>query len=203
MNRPWRHTGVSGSDYDTRIAALERAGQDIHGEADFVESFSPATVLDAGCGTGRVAIELARRGISVAGIDRDTDMLNTARGKAPQIDWYLEDLATFTIPDTTGPDMIDRAQLRRFDVIVMAGNVMIFVDAGTEEAVIANMARHLSSGGRLISGFQLHPGGLALASYDSFATRAGLELAERWSTWDRDTWTPNSDYAVSVHQLPA
>lgn len=58
----WRKTGVSGTTYDARFAHLERAGHKMHGEADFVASFEVHSVLDAGCGTGRVAIELARRG---------------------------------------------------------------------------------------------------------------------------------------------
>ena len=54
------HDGVQrGADYDARWHHLEAAGHAIHGEADFVCRFSPVSVLDAGCGTGRVAIELA------------------------------------------------------------------------------------------------------------------------------------------------
>ena len=56
-----------GDAYDARWVALEAAGRSVHGEADLVEALlgeaeipSPA-VLDAGCGTGRVAAELARR----------------------------------------------------------------------------------------------------------------------------------------------
>ncbi|MEX0800898.1 MAG: hypothetical protein WD379_06760 [Dehalococcoidia bacterium] len=32
------------------------------------------------------------------------------------------------------------------------------------------------------------------------AANAGLALAERWSTWDRDAWDTGNDYAVSVHR---
>ena len=38
-------------------------------------------MLDAGCGTGRVAIELAARGFSVVGMDLDEAMLDTARAE--------------------------------------------------------------------------------------------------------------------------
>jgi SAM-dependent methyltransferase len=155
----------------------------------------PVSVLDAGCGTGRVAIELARRGLRVAGIDRDADMIQTARQKAPGLDWFEQDIASYTIPDSADP-----AQPRRFDAIVMAGNVMIFLDAGTETRVVANLARHLAPGGKLIAGFQLHPGGLDAARYDAYAASAGLVLVERWATWDRLPWSESSDYAVSVHQ---
>ncbi|MEO9254528.1 MAG: SAM-dependent methyltransferase, partial [Tepidiformaceae bacterium] len=86
---------------------------------------------------------------------------------------------------------------RSFDAIVMA--VMIFLQTGTENAVVANMARHLQAGGVLIAGFQVIPGRLAVQGYDEIAVGAGLALAERWSTWNRDAWDTASDYAVSVH----
>src|SRR5215207_5999851 len=60
-----------GAAYDQRFERLAAAGHDIHGEASFVAGYEPGTVLDAGCGTGRVAIELARRGIRTVGIDLD------------------------------------------------------------------------------------------------------------------------------------
>ena len=43
--------------YADRFRAMARRGEDTHGEASFVASLvaPPATVLDAGCGTGRVS----------------------------------------------------------------------------------------------------------------------------------------------------
>jgi SAM-dependent methyltransferase len=193
-DRPGGIPGISGHAYDARFAALARAGQDVHGEVNFVAALGVSSVLDAGCGTGRVAIELARRGFEVVGIDRDPEFMRLARQKAPHLSWYEADLATVTL---TTPAQ----ELRSFDAIVLAGNVMIFLDAGTEQTVIANLSRHLAPGGFLVSGFQLHqPGKIPLASYDTYATRAGLTLVERWATWDRDPWHPTSDYAVSVHR---
>jgi SAM-dependent methyltransferase len=193
-DRPWGIPGISGHAYDARFAALARAGQDVHGEVNFVAALGVSSVLDAGCGTGRVAIELARRGFEVVGVDRDPEFMRLARQKAPHLTWCEADLATVTL---TTPAQ----ELCVFDAIVLAGNVMIFLDAGTEQAVIANLSRHLAPGGFLVSGFQLHqPGKITLASYDASATRVGLTLAERWATWDCDPWHPTSDYAVSVHR---
>jgi SAM-dependent methyltransferase len=188
--------GIGGEWYEARFAALERAGKYLHGEADFVASLGVASVLDAGCGTGRVAIELARRGLQVVGVDRDADMLRVARQKAPHLEWSLGDLAGLEL---SAPQA---SEGRRFEAIVLAGNVMIFLDAGTEEVVMHSLARHLAPGGFLVAGFQLHPGGLDLAQYDLYATRAGLELVERWATWERGAWDRWSDYAVSVHRRP-
>ncbi|RLT35214.1 MAG: class I SAM-dependent methyltransferase [Chloroflexi bacterium] len=187
----WLETrNVSGDSYDATYTRRAAAGEDVHGEANFVQRFAPSSVLDAGCGTGRVGRELARRGVDVVGIDIDPEMLGTARRTTPDLDWRLADLATVELS-------------RAFDVVVLAGNVMIFLTPGTEGAVLANLARHLHPGGRLIAGFQLAPDRLPIARYDALAADAGLQPLERWSTWDGDAWTESSTYAVSVHQRPS
>jgi len=178
-----------GNDYDVRFEAKAKAGEDVHGEATFVESLGVGSALDAGCGTGRVAIELARRGIDVVGADVDPAMLDAARRKAPDLPWLEADLMRLDLG-------------RTLECVVMAGNVMIFLAPGTEAAVVANMARHLSGGGLLVAGFQLLPGRLTLAAYDEAATAAGLDLVERWATWDREPFVEGGDYAVSVHRRP-
>src|SRR5688572_4099844 len=184
----WLNTRrVEGDEYDKTYRQRESAGENVHGEADFVERFGPRSVLDAGCGTGRVGIELARRGVEVVGVDIDERMLGTARSKAPDIEWHLGDLAQIDLG-------------RKFDAIVMAGNVMIFLTPGTEGAVLKNLARHLAPSGVLVAGFQLAMGYLDLDEYDRLAGEAGLELAERYSTWHNDRWTWDSHYAVSVHR---
>jgi 2-polyprenyl-3-methyl-5-hydroxy-6-metoxy-1,4-benzoquinol methylase len=167
----------------------------VHGEASFVAALGVTSVLDAGCGTGRVAIELARRGGEVMGIDRDPEFIRLARHKAPQLTWLEADLAAFRLTTVA-------SELRRFEAIVLAGNVMIFLDAGSEASVISNLVRHLAPGGFLVAGFQLHQAGkITLAQYDAYAACAGLTLTERWATWERHPWQPDADYAVSVHRL--
>lgn len=173
--------------YDARYEARAAAGEDVHGEAAFVAHYDLRTILDAGCGTGRVARELARRGYAVVGVDLDPRMLATARRKAPQLEWREADLATLQLE-------------RRFDAIVLAGNVMLFVTTGTEGAVLSNLAQLLNPGGLLIAGFQLQAGRLSLARYDALAADAGLALSERWSTWQRAPWQAGDEYAVSVHR---
>jgi hypothetical protein len=84
----------------------------------------------------------------------------------------------------------------------MAGNVMIFVEPGSESTVVARCAGHLDPGGRLVVGFQLGAGGLDLADYDTMAADAGLVLEARSATWDGQPWTVGGDYAVSVHKQP-
>jgi hypothetical protein len=52
----------------------------------------------------------------------------------------------------------------------------------------------------LIAGYSLHPGGPGIDDHDELASGAGLELEDRWSTWDRRPFGPLSSYAVSVHR---
>lgn len=178
-----------GQAYQARVDELAASGASMHGEADLVAGYFPARVLDAGCGTGRVGIELAARNIAVTGVDADPQMLAVARRLAPQLDWRLGDLSSTSLPAGV------------FDVVVMAGNVMIFLQPGTEAVVVSNLAGALAPGGWLVAGFQLGRRSWDIADYDAWAAEAGLALAERWATWDRQPWR-KGDYAVSVHRMP-
>jgi SAM-dependent methyltransferase len=182
--------GERGDAYDARWREMEAEGQNPHGEADFVHRYAPRRVLDGGCGTGRVGIELARRGVEVVGVDLDPAMLGTARAKAPHITWIHADLGAVEL----GTDP--------FDVVVLAGNVMIFVAAGTERDVVDRCAGALRPGGRLVAGFQLQPGRYDLNAYDTDATACGLVLEGRFATWHGDPFVTGGDYAVSVHLRP-
>jgi SAM-dependent methyltransferase len=173
-----------GDTYQQRFDELAASGVDVHGEVAFVLAYSPASVLDAGCGTGRVAAELARRGVAdVVGVDVDASMLATARRSLPDIEWVESDLAALDLG-------------RRFDAVVMAGNVPLFTPAGTEAALVAGCARHV--GRLLVAGFQLGRG-YSLADYDAHCSAVELGLADRFATWDRQPFVDGGDYAVSVH----
>lgn len=178
-----------GDSYQQRFDTLRAQGVDVHGEADFVGAFGPRSVLDAGCGTGRVALELARRGVEVVGVDSDASMLATARRLGPDVHWVEADLTELDLE-------------RAFDVVVMAGNVPLFTPPGTEAALVAGCARHVRPGGVLIAGFQLDRD-YDLATYDAHCRAAGLELTERWATWDRNPLPGDGSYAVSVHRRSA
>jgi SAM-dependent methyltransferase len=183
-----------GQDYDVRWQRLAASGAAVHGEADLIESLlresGGTRVLDAGCGTGRVAVELAARGFSVVGLDVDPTMLTAAHAKAPELRWIEADLVDAG------------AQLdETFDLVALPGNVMIFVERGTERRVVDQLAALMERGGLLVAGFQLRTGRLTLDRYDELAAAAGLEPVDRWATWDRQPFS-GGDYAVSVHRLP-
>jgi SAM-dependent methyltransferase len=190
-----RRVDIGADEYDERWQTLAAAGQEIHGEADLVEALLrehdlDGPVLDAGCGTGRVGVELANRGFAVTGVDLDPALLDAARVKDQRPEWIVADLAALGPGVAPGP----------FAAVVMAGNVMIFVARGTERAVVRNLAHRLGEGGVLIAGFQLTAGRLDVAEYDGYCAAAGLERVDHYATWDRQPLGPSPDYVVAVHR---
>ena len=72
--------------YEALAAVYDALGEDIDykGFADFYEAsfqkagLTPSLVLDLGCGTGKMTVELAKRGYDMIGIDGSAEMLSHA-----------------------------------------------------------------------------------------------------------------------------
>ena len=86
---------------------------DYKGWADFFDAVcareskeKPSLVLDLGCGTGSMTIELARRGYDMTGIDISPEMLDIARERAEgeglggNILWLCQDMREFELYGT-------------------------------------------------------------------------------------------------------
>ena len=119
-----------------RIRATVRAGRDRMRER--LLSWLPAnlegrTILDAGCGTGALAVEAARRGAHVTAIDLSPTLIALAEERLPS------ELGAGRIDFRVG-DMFDEG-LGRFDHVV-AMDSLIHYDA-------ADIVRVLSAFGRL------------------------------------------------------
>jgi SAM-dependent methyltransferase len=174
-------------EYETRWDRRAAEGGDVHGEADFVMHHAPTSVLDAGCGMGRVGIELHRRGVDVVGADLDPDLLERARRRAPHLDWHEIDLADLELG-------------RTFDIVVMAGNVLPFARPERRPMMIAALARHVAPAGLLIAGASLRPDWPGVDDQDDWARTAGLVRVDRFAGWGREPWAAHADYAVSVYR---
>jgi SAM-dependent methyltransferase len=188
----------SAAGYAERFERLAASGQDVHGEATLCASLAApgSRVLDAGCGTGRVAMRLAELGYDCAGVDLDESMLAVARERAPHLPWVAADLAEV--------DLLAQGH-EPFDLVVAAGNVVPLVAAGTEGRVVARLAAHLAGTGLLVSGFGLDrahlppaAGLLLLDDYDAWCSAAGLTLLHRLATWGGAAYE-GGGYAVSIH----
>jgi len=126
------------------IRATVRAGRDRMRAlmlAELPADLRGARVLDAGCGTGTMAVELAQRGAQVVAVDISPALIEIARKRAPEglaIDWHAG-------------DMLDPA-LGRFDHVV-AMDSMIYYSAADIAALLHKAAPRLA--GRFI--FTLAP----------------------------------------------
>jgi SAM-dependent methyltransferase len=132
-------------------------------------------VLDVGCGPGRHAHELARRGVLVHGIDISEPFVELARRDAPPG-------ATFQRLDARALPFDGE-----FDAAVcLCQGAFGLMTAGCEDAtVIAGMARALRPGGRLaLSAFNAY---FAVKYHDAAAFDADLGIAhERTEVRDPD-----------------
>jgi SAM-dependent methyltransferase len=92
-----------------------------------------ATVLDLGCGAGRIAHALIALGHPVVAVDNSPEMLEHVRGAEKM----LADIRTLELR-------------RRFDCVLLASNLVNCVDAATRDAMLLACARHVAPDGCVV-----------------------------------------------------
>ena len=117
------------------------------GECDFIEeeiNFNKSyKILDVGCGTGRHAIELSKRGYDVTGIDLSESQLKRAREKASEqkldIDFQLQDARELEFS-------------REFDLVIMIceGGFSLMETDDMNYQILQSISRTLKPHGKLI-----------------------------------------------------
>lgn len=185
--------------YAERFRAMADRGEDVHGEAALFARLvpAPARVLDAGCGTGRIAVRLDELGYDVVGVDVDATMLDHARTAAPALDWRHADLATMDLG-------------RTFDAVLVAGNTIPLLEDGTLAAACERLAAHTDPGGAVVCGFGLDAAHLPgdcpptpVEEVDAAMIAAGLSPVRRFGSWEGVGFDPAGGYVVTVHtRLP-
>ncbi|PWJ24500.1 methyltransferase family protein [Branchiibius hedensis] len=96
-------------------------------------------VLEFAIGTGRVAIPLKQRGLSVSGIEFSAPMAERLHRKDPALPIVIGDMATQTVPG--GP----------FSLVYLVFNTIGNLRTQAEQvACFANAARHLARGGAFV-----------------------------------------------------
>jgi len=101
-------------------------------------------VLELGCGTGRVALHLARAGFEITGLDNSPVMLKIARQKLARAG--LSEKARLL-----EADLADFALERRFALATLAVNTfMHFCSIADQLRVLTAARRHLEPGGLLV-----------------------------------------------------
>lgn len=177
--------------YIERFRAMEANGDDLGGEARFIDTMAPrkARILDAGCGPGRVGALLAASGHDVVGVDVDPVLIEAATTDRPGPHWLVGDLALLDLP-ARGID-------EPFDLIACVGNVVPFLAPSTRRLTLANLGRHLAPGGRLVVAFGSGRG----YEFDEFfqdATSQGLRAEVLLESFDLRPFTDRSTFLVAV-----
>jgi SAM-dependent methyltransferase len=196
----WDREGNSES-HIAHFAGLAAAGEDLEGEARFIDAMAPrgATILDAGCGAGRVAAALTRMGHRALGVDRDARLVEAARAAHPDTAYAVRDLL-----EVTPRWLAAEGHPTAYDLVVLAGNVMVFLAPGTERAVLQRMRDLLRPGGRLVAGFATDRE-YTVRALDADAGSVGLRVEARFSTWHLDAWPSghrDAGWAVTILRLP-
>jgi len=108
----------------------------------------PGTVLDLGCGTGRLAEPLAALGHAVTGVDNEPDMLRELRlARGVEADIERLDLGT------------------RFDAVLLMSHFVDTADVDLVDAVLKTVRRHVAEDGFAI--VERHPPGWAFTVTES------------------------------------
>lgn len=151
--------------YDAAVAHIP-----VEPAVDFLQPLAHGGALEFAIGTGRIAVPLAARGVSVTGIDLTPDMVAQLRQKTDAIPVELGDMTTTTVEGT-------------FSLVYLVFNTI--VNLPTQEAQVAcfrNAAAHLSPGGRFVieadllpdegrKVFALRDGYLGIDEYDADTQR--------------------------------
>ncbi|HEY8472457.1 MAG TPA: class I SAM-dependent methyltransferase [Natronosporangium sp.] len=108
---------------------------------DFLAGLAPGgRALELAIGTGRVALPLSARGVTVAGIDNSAAMVAVLRGKpgGDRIEVVIGDMADATVNGT-------------FDLVYLVFNTIgNLLTQDAQVACFRNAARHLRPGGRFV-----------------------------------------------------
>ena len=184
--------------YAERFDTMTADGTDLDGEARFVDAMAArgAAVLDAGCGTGRVAAALHARGHEVVGVDRDAGLIEIATARYPGVRYLACDLLLLTAQRSEkagGP--------ASFDIIALPGNVMVYLAPGTERRVLTVLAALLRPAGRIVAGLATDRE-YTPAQMQTDVEAIGLTVEHRFSTWQMDRWTESSNWVVLVIRAP-
>lgn len=117
--------------FEAAVEQVEKILQLVH--------FQGQSVLDLACGPGRHAIELAKRGLRVTGVDRSPFLLEKAKTRASEagveVEWVQKDMRDFSRPES-------------FDLLInMFSSFGYFEDQDDDLRVLQNVHRSLRPGG--------------------------------------------------------
>lgn len=142
---PFYSGGLNAETYDLGVARLGPSGGEDIAFYLALARREGSRVLELGCGTGRVAIELAEAGLEVVGIDSSVPMLDGARAKAAMLDAEIARRLTLV-----EGDMRTFSLDRTFDSVLIPARAFAFLlTPEAQQECLAQVHRHLRPKGAL------------------------------------------------------
>lgn len=164
--------------------------------------------LELGVGTGRVALPLAMRGVTVSGVDASLAMLQRLR-RHPDHQHIQTLHANFGVDELGGPYRL---------IYALVSTLNLLPDLATVGRCLQNLRRHLRPDGLLLiesydspvdsgqrqslqvpiataSGtamYRVDELAISVSDLDQLAIQARFTLSDRWRDWHRSPWRPNS-----------
>lgn len=188
----WERAGAGNTGYGETFAQRVAAGEDVDGEARLADALAPrhARILDVGSGMGRVSAALQARGHRVVATEPDPALRAQSEATYASLDVLPHQALA-----------LDPSEVGAFDLVVVVGNVMIYLGEGTERAVLERIRDLLAADGRALIGFHLTAVKNGSRTYpaDEFvadAVASGLRVVHRFGSYELHE--PADDYAVWV-----
>jgi len=141
VQRPWFET-IFDERYPELFGPIEgNAEEEVEEILGFLRLPAGTAVEDLGCGRGRHAIPLARRGYRVTGVDISENMLRMACSRAERegvrVEWVKEDMRTFCRHDA-------------FDLCLSLFTSFGYFSDAENQKVLDNIGKSLKEGGALL-----------------------------------------------------
>jgi SAM-dependent methyltransferase len=189
----WELAGEGNRGYGEKFGRMVAAGEDVDGEARLADVLvgRRSRILDVGSGMGRVAAALAVRGHDVVAVEPDPRLVAQSRETYPDL--------TVIESDILGVDPADLGG--GFDLVVVVGNVMVFLAEGTERRVLGLVREQLAPRGRVLVGFHPVDGPATARAYPHEEFRLDAEavgLRVDLLAGSYELHPPGPDYAVWV-----
>ena len=174
------------------------------GEIDFYRALAievknqGGSILELGCGTGRVAIQLAQEGGLIVGLDLSPAMLAVARQKSQDLSnvrWVQGDMQAFKFDN-------------RFDLILIPGHSFQFMLTPEDQAACLKcIYRHLNTNGKLV--IHVNHDDLSWLAELSQGKGTGFELVgeyrkdsmssfiRKWNSWSYEASTQTASVVTA------
>ena len=158
------------------------------------------TVLELGCGTGRVSIPIAQAGIDVVGIDSSSTMLTRTREKSQKAGTQNLKLLC--------ADMCDFNVSSKFDLVIIPfRGLLSLLSVDDQIRTLTNIKRHLVPDGKLIFDIFVPDLNMMVQEGDvpyHFRDVTDMETGNRLIIWNQASYDPFSqvmDIRTTIERL--